>query len=97
MDVAREHGGAFSFECWLAVEGDVALKHGQEPFAVGRIAGLDQQVQDQAAPARGQVELVARNRRALHLRKQQFLKYFQGLSVYGRALASGCPELKHSQ
>ena len=37
----------------------MALKHGQEPFAVRRIAGLDHQVEDQAAPARGQVELVA--------------------------------------
>jgi hypothetical protein len=43
----------------LAAEGDVALKHGQEPFAVGRIAGLDHQVEDQATPASGQVELVA--------------------------------------
>ena len=42
-----------------AVESDVALKHGQEPFAVGRIAGFDHQVEDQAAAASGQVELVA--------------------------------------
>ena len=43
----------------LAVEGDMALEHGQEPVAVGRIAGLDHEVEDQAAPAGGQVELVA--------------------------------------
>ena len=36
----------------------MALKHGQEPFAIRRIAGLDHQVEDQTAPARGQVELV---------------------------------------
>ena len=40
----------------LAIEGDVALKHGREPFAVGRIAGLDDEVEDQAASAGGQVE-----------------------------------------
>jgi len=43
----------------LAVEGDMALKHGQEPVAVRRIAGLDDKVEDQAASAGGQVELVA--------------------------------------
>ena len=43
----------------LAIEGDVALQHGQEAFAIGRIAGFDHQVEDQAAAARGQVELVA--------------------------------------
>jgi len=43
----------------LAVEIDVAAKHGQEPVAVRRIAGLDHKVEDQAAPASGQVELVA--------------------------------------
>ena len=42
----------------LAIEGDVALEHGQETFAVRRIAGLDHQVEDQAASAGGQVELV---------------------------------------
>src|SRR4051812_44279000 len=41
-----------------AVSGDVALQHGQEPVAVGRVAGLDHQVEDQAAFAGGQVELV---------------------------------------
>src|SRR5271166_4773391 len=43
----------------LAIESDVALQHGQEPVAVRRIAGLDHKVEDQAAPASGQVELVA--------------------------------------
>ena len=43
----------------LAIEGDVALEHGQEPFTVRRIAGFDHQVEDQAAAASGQVELVA--------------------------------------
>ena len=33
----------------LAIEGDMALKHGQEPFAIRRIAGLDHQVEDQTA------------------------------------------------
>src|ERR1700722_15012799 len=41
------------------MESDVAVKHGQEAFAVRRIAGLDHQVEDQAAAAGGQVELVA--------------------------------------
>jgi len=43
----------------LAIEGDMALEHGQEPVAVRRIASFDPQVEDQAASARGQVELVA--------------------------------------
>ena len=42
-----------------AIERDVAVEHGQEPFAVRRIAGFDHQVEDQAASADGQVELVA--------------------------------------
>ena len=37
----------------------MALEHGQEPVAVRRIAGLDDKVEDQAASAGGQVELVA--------------------------------------
>src|SRR4051812_43951606 len=41
-----------------AVRADVALQHGQEPFAVGRVARFDHQVEDQAAPAGGQAELV---------------------------------------
>ena len=43
----------------VVMEADVAVKHGQEVFAVRRIAGLDHQVEDQAAAASGQVELVA--------------------------------------
>src|SRR6516165_9359900 len=43
----------------LAIEGDVALEHRQEALAVGGIAGLDHQVEDRAALAGGQVELVA--------------------------------------
>ena len=43
----------------LAIDGDVALQHRQEPLAVGRVARFDHQVEDQAAPAGGQVELVA--------------------------------------
>src|SRR5260370_991801 len=42
-----------------AVERDVAIQHGQEAFAVGRVARLDHQVEDKAAAAAGQVELVA--------------------------------------
>jgi len=37
----------------------VALQHGQQALAVGRIARFDDQVEDQAAAAGGQVELVA--------------------------------------
>ena len=33
----------------------MALEHGQEPFAVRRIAGLDDKVEDQAASAGGQI------------------------------------------
>src|ERR1700758_4367574 len=43
----------------LAVDGDMALEHGQEPVAVRRIAGFDDKVEDQAASAGGEVELVA--------------------------------------
>src|ERR1700722_16643170 len=43
----------------VVMEADAAVKHGQEVFAVRRIAGLDHQVEDQAAAASGQVELVA--------------------------------------
>jgi outer membrane lipoprotein SlyB len=42
-----------------AIEGDVALQHGHEALAVRRVAGLDHQIEDQAAPAGDQVELVA--------------------------------------
>ena len=43
----------------LALVRDVALEHRQQALAVGRVAGFDHQVEDQAAPAGGQVELVA--------------------------------------
>ena len=43
----------------LAIEADVAVEHGQEAVAVRRIAGFVHQVEDQAAAASGQVELVA--------------------------------------
>src|SRR4051794_12600622 len=41
-----------------AVRADVALQHRHEPVTVGRVAGLDHQIEDQAAPAGGQGELV---------------------------------------
>jgi hypothetical protein len=43
----------------LAIEGDVALKHRQELFAIRWIAGFDDQIEDQAASACGQVEFMA--------------------------------------
>src|SRR5581483_9159501 len=43
----------------LAIEGDVAIEHGEEAFAVGGVAGFDHQVEHQAALASGQVEFVA--------------------------------------
>ena len=43
----------------LTIEGDVALQHRQQAVAVGRVAGLDHQIEDHAAPAGGQVEFVA--------------------------------------
>src|SRR6202034_452983 len=50
-------GGCLSRRLPLA--GDVALEHGPAPLTVRRIAGFDHQVEDQAAAASGQVELVA--------------------------------------
>src|SRR3954451_2648493 len=41
-----------------AVRADVALQHRHEPVTVGGVAGLDHQIEDQAAPAGGQGELV---------------------------------------
>jgi hypothetical protein len=41
------------------VEGDVALQHRQQAVTVGRVSCLDHQIEDHAAPAGGQVELVA--------------------------------------
>ncbi|EXL03064.1 hypothetical protein BG36_13105 [Aquamicrobium defluvii] len=43
----------------LGIEGDVALQRWQQPLAVSRIACFDHQIKDHAAPAGGQVELVA--------------------------------------
>jgi hypothetical protein len=42
----------------LAIEGDVALQHRQEPLAVGRVTRFDDKVEDQAASASGQVEFM---------------------------------------
>src|SRR5713101_5143303 len=38
---------------------DVTLEHGKEALGIGRIAGLDDDVEDQAAAAGGEVDLVA--------------------------------------
>ena len=38
--------------------GDVAIEHGQEALGIGGVAGLDNDIEDQAALAGGQVELV---------------------------------------
>lgn len=43
----------------LTIEVDVALQHRQQAVAVGRVACFDHQIEDQAAPAGGQVEFVA--------------------------------------
>lgn len=43
----------------LTIEGDVAQKHRQQAVAVGWVAFLDHQIEDHAAPAGGEVELVA--------------------------------------
>ena len=43
----------------LSVKGDVPLQHRQQPVAIGWIAGLDRNVEDQAASACDKVELVA--------------------------------------
>ena len=43
----------------VAISAADVVGYGQEPVAVRRIAALDHQVEDQAAPAGGQVELVA--------------------------------------
>jgi hypothetical protein len=43
----------------LAGAGDVAVEHRQEAFGVGRIAGFDDDIEDQSAFARRQVQLVA--------------------------------------
>src|SRR6266853_3708246 len=38
---------------------DLAIEHGQETLGIGRVAGLDDDIEDQAALAGGQVELVS--------------------------------------
>ena len=43
----------------LSEKGDVALQHRQQPFAIGRVACFDDNVEDQAAPASDKVELMA--------------------------------------
>ena len=40
-----------------AAAGDLAIEHGQETFGVGGIASLDDDIEDQAALAGGEVEL----------------------------------------
>ena len=42
----------------LTIARDVTLEHRQQPLAVRRIARLDHHIEDQAAPAGGQGELV---------------------------------------
>ena len=42
-----------------AAAGDLAIEHGQETFGVGGIASLDDDIEDQAALAGGEVELVS--------------------------------------
>src|SRR5205814_5698769 len=42
-----------------AATGDLALEHWQEALGIGRVAGLDDDVEDQAAAAGDQVELVS--------------------------------------
>lgn len=43
----------------LPIDGDVALQHRQQAVTVGRVACFDHQIEEQAAPAGGQVEFVA--------------------------------------
>jgi hypothetical protein len=42
-----------------AATGDLALEHGQEALGIGGVAGLDDDIEDQAAGAGDQVELVS--------------------------------------
>ncbi len=42
----------------LAVAGDVALQHRQKTLSIGRIASLDNDVEDQAAATGRQIDLV---------------------------------------
>src|SRR5260370_42180136 len=39
--------------------GDLAIEHGQEALGIGRVAGLDDDIEDQTALAGGPVELVS--------------------------------------
>src|SRR5712671_3363762 len=43
---------------WRTLARDVALEHGKEALGIGRVAGLDDDIEDQAALAGGQVQLV---------------------------------------
>jgi hypothetical protein len=43
----------------LTIEGDMTLEHRRHAIAVGRIAGFDYQIEDHAASAGGEIELVA--------------------------------------
>ena len=42
-----------------AAAGDLALDHGQKALGIGGVAGLDDDIEDQAAAAGDQVELVS--------------------------------------
>src|SRR5277367_709447 len=42
-----------------AAAGDLAIEHGQEALGIGRVARLDDDIEDQAALAGGEVELVS--------------------------------------
>src|SRR5712692_6220771 len=43
---------------WRTLARDMALEHGKEALGIGRVAGLDDDIEDQAALAGGQVQLV---------------------------------------
>ena len=58
--------GAISFQDVTFTYGDtgaatvnLAVEHGQEALDIGRVAGLDDDIEDQAASAGGQIELVS--------------------------------------
>jgi hypothetical protein len=53
QDVTFTYGGTGAATVNLAVE------HGQEALDIGRVAGLDDDIEDQAAAAGGQIELVS--------------------------------------
>jgi hypothetical protein len=54
---ARATGG--SLPRWRTSAGDVAIEHWREALGIGRIAVLNNDIEDQAAFAGSQVELVA--------------------------------------